>query len=139
VDRTILQFFIGSSPILLGRVRKKRAFDLITVPEHRMKRDSVVTCLLLVNACLLVYVAVLVWQKPSLFDIDERIDYWHKFYQVERMRGATSESQDETEVPTTGESSATEFLQTPDRDEGATAPDPSSDSSTTKPPGADAR
>jgi hypothetical protein len=104
-----------------------------------MKRDSVVTCLLLVNACLLVYVAVLVWQKPSLYDIDERIDYWHKFYQVERMRGATSKSQDETEVPTTVGATATDFGQTPNRDENAAAPDPSIDSSTEKAPGADAQ
>jgi len=104
-----------------------------------MKRESVVTCLLLANACLLVYVAVLVWQKPNLYDIDERIDYWHNFYQVERMRGATSTSQDETDVPTTEGATATDSVQTPDGDESATASDPSPDSSTTKPPGADAR
>ena len=60
-----------------------------------MKRDAVITSLLLANACLLVYVAILVWQKPSLYDIDARIEYWHNYYEVDRAKVAKSRHHDD--------------------------------------------
>ena len=51
-----------------------------------MKREAVNTSFLLAITCLLVYVAVLLTQKPNLQDIDARIEYWHNFYNVEMKR-----------------------------------------------------
>jgi hypothetical protein len=57
-----------------------------------MKRDAVITCLLFANVCLLINVSVLLWQKPSIHDIDARIEYWHDYYEVNRRHIGSPET-----------------------------------------------
>lgn len=88
-----------------------------------MKRDAVITSLLLVNACLLVYVAILVWQRPNLHDIDARIEYWHDYYrEVDQNRRAGVRNRDSTIAPTTTEAAKADSTDAATRDENASEP-----------------